>query len=466
MPSLSSIVYYTFHVNELRSMLQWKIWHDPVHERDESKESEALKQCFVYLKLTSRSFAAVILELHPELLVPVCLFYLILRGLDTIEDDMTINIDKKEPILRDFHNLLEKDGWTFNENGPNEKDRELLVHFDVVITEFIKLKPAYKEIIADITKRMGNGMADYARNADHNLHGVNTIKDYELYCHYVAGLVGEGLTRLFVEAKLANPVLLERSDLHESMGQLLQQVNIIRDIREDRDDKRFFWPREIWSKHVEQFEDLFDPKNKDKALACSSEMILNALKKGDDVLFYLAGLREQSVFNFCAIPQSMAIATLDLCFQNPTLFERNIKITKGVACELMIKSTQNLNSVCDVFRKYARSIHKKNNPMDPNFLNISIACGQVRDCFRRDGGCADIVLRSKNSSRVSSHHKQHEHSNKVKSHREAHQRSHRRSKRGRKRRTQRRRRMLCIWLSRSLQPSLSSHLQWCVYLPP
>jgi len=359
-------------------MLQWKIWHDPVHERDESKEPESLKQCFVYLKLTSRSFAAVILELHPELLVPVCLFYLILRGLDTIEDDMTINIDRKEPLLRDFHNLLEKDGWTFNENGPNEKDRELLVHFDVVITEFKKLKPAYKEIIADITKRMGNGMADYSRNADHNLHGVNTIKDYELYCHYVAGLVGEGLTRLFVEAKLANPVLLERKDLHESMGQLLQQVNIIRDIREDRDDKRFFWPREIWSKHVEKFEDLFDPKNKEKALACSSEMILNALKKGDDVLFYLAGIREQSVFNFCAIPQSMAIATLDLCFQNPTLFERNIKITKGVACELMIKSTQNLNSVCDVFRKYARSIHKKNNPMDPNFLNISIACGQVR----------------------------------------------------------------------------------------
>jgi farnesyl-diphosphate farnesyltransferase len=37
----------------------------------------------------------VIKELHPELLVPVTLFYLELRGLDTIEDDMTISLEEK-----------------------------------------------------------------------------------------------------------------------------------------------------------------------------------------------------------------------------------------------------------------------------------------------------------------------------------------------------------------------------------
>ena len=247
----------------------------------------------------------------------------------------------------------------------------------MVIHELKKIKPEYHAIIKDITKKMGNGMADYIENSEHNLHGVNTVKDYELYCHYVAGLVGEGLTKLFVEAKLANPALLNRPDSHESMGQLLQQVNIIRDIREDRDDKRHFWPREIWSKHVEKFDDLFDPKNKEKALACSSEMVLNALQKADDCLFYLAGIRDQSVFNFCAIPQTMAMATLERCFQNPELFQKNVKITKGQACGLMIKSTQNLHLVCEVFKEYARKIHRRNNPTDPNFLNISVACGQI-----------------------------------------------------------------------------------------
>lgn len=358
-------------------MLARKIWHDPVHTRNPEKESANLRECFKYLEMTSRSFSSVIQELNPELLVPVALFYLILRGLDTIEDDMTIPLETKEPKLRKFQDILEQEGWTFNENGPNEKDRELLVHFDVVIAEFKLIKPAYRDIIKDITEKMGNGMADYANNAEHNIHGVNTIKDYELYCHYVAGLVGDGLTRLFVESKLANPALLKRPELSESMGQFLQKTNIIRDIREDFDDKRRFWPKEIWSKHVTKFDDLFDPKNIDIAMNCSSEMVLNSLRHADECLFYMAGIKDQSVFNFVAIPQSMAIATLELVFHNPDIFKKNVKITKGDACQLMMESSQNLRSVCDIFKRYIAKIHKKNTPKDPNYLEISIACAGV-----------------------------------------------------------------------------------------
>ncbi|KAF2705020.1 farnesyl-diphosphate farnesyl transferas-like protein [Pleomassaria siparia CBS 279.74] len=377
MVSAKDLLYLTAHPRQLRSIIQWKVWHNPVHERDESKECESLKRCFHFLTLTSRSFSAVILELHPELLVPVALFYLILRGLDTVEDDMTIPLEKKEPILRSFDDIMDKDGWTFTENGPNEKDRQLLVEFNVVIEEFKKIKPAYQVIIKDITKKMGNGMADYANNAEHNKNGVNSVEDYELYCHYVAGLVGEGLTRLFVEGGLANAALLKRPELMESMGQFLQHVNIIRDIKEDFVDKRRFYPKEVWSKYVTNFEDLFKPENKELALNVSSEMILIALTRADDCLYYLAGLKEQSVFNFCAIPQSMAIATLERCFQNYDIFQKNVKITKGEACELMIQSSQNLRLVCDVFRKYLRKIHQRNNPHDPNFLKISMQCGKV-----------------------------------------------------------------------------------------
>jgi farnesyl-diphosphate farnesyltransferase len=319
----------------------------------------------------------VIQELNPELLVPVALFYLILRALDTIEDDMTIPLEKKEPLLRNFHTILEQDGWTFNGNGPNEKDRQLLVEYDVVVEEFKKVKPEYKEVIKDITDKMGNGMADYANNAEHNLNGVNTIKDYDLYCHYVAGLVGDGLTQLFVKSNLANPALLDRPSLFESMGLFLQKTNIIRDIREDYDDKRRFWPKEIWSKYVDNFDDLFRPENEKKALECSSEMVLNSLSHADECLFYMAGIKDQSVFNFVAIPQSMAIATLELVFRNPKIFHQNVKITKGDACQLMTDSTQNLRTVCEVFKRYVRRIHKKNTPVDPNFAAINIACGKV-----------------------------------------------------------------------------------------
>lgn len=290
---------------------------------------------------------------------------------------MTIPLKRKEPLLRNFQNILEEDGWTFNENGPNEKDRDLLVHFDCVVTEFKLVKPAYKAIIKDITEKMGNGMADNANNAELNTNGIATVKEYELYCHYVAGLVGDGLTQLFVESNLANPALLRRPELAESMGQFLQKTNIIRDIREDFDDKRRFYPKEIWSKHVDKFDDLFDPKNLDKALNCSSEMVLNALGNVEECLFYMAGIKDQSVFNFVAIPQAMAIATLELVFRNPNIFKTVVKITKGDACHLMMESSQNLRTVCDIFKRYARRISKKNTPKDPNFLQISVACGKI-----------------------------------------------------------------------------------------
>jgi len=154
-------------------------------------------------------------------------------------------------------------------------------------------------------------------------------------------------------------------------------VNIIRDVKEDWDENRCFWPKEIWSKYVDSFEDLLKVENKDAALNCNSEMIYTALTRADDCLYYLAGLREQSIFNFCAIPQTMAIATMDLCFRNHEMFKRNIKITKGDACQVMLDSTGNLQMVCDVFKRYARSIHKKSIPQDPNYLNISIACGRI-----------------------------------------------------------------------------------------
>lgn len=353
-----------------------KLRRGPIHKRDETQESATAKICFHFLDQTGRSFSPVVKELHPELLLPVCVFYLILRGLDTIEDDTSISLETKEPLLRNFKDHLDRDGWTFTGNRLEEKDRELLVQFDNVITEFKNLKHPYQAIIKDITGKMGNGMADFAQKAASGDISVRTVEEYDLYCWHVAGIVGEGLTYLFVEAELGEINLINHS-LYRSMGLLLQKNNIIRDIREDFDDGRRFWPREIWSKHVDNFEDLFKPKHLENALNCNSEMILNALGHACDCLSYLAGLREQSVFNFCAIPQVMALATLELCFRNPAMFEQNVKITKGDALQLMVDASRDTDRVGKVFCRYVRRIQLKNDPKDPNFVRINAACEEV-----------------------------------------------------------------------------------------
>jgi farnesyl-diphosphate farnesyltransferase len=44
------------------------------------------------------------------------LFYLVLRGLDTVEDDMTIPIETKDKMLREFYTYLNIPGWNFSES--------------------------------------------------------------------------------------------------------------------------------------------------------------------------------------------------------------------------------------------------------------------------------------------------------------------------------------------------------------
>ena len=74
-------------------------------------------------------------------MIQVCLYYLVLRGLDTVEDDMTLPDEKKQAILRKFHELTLTPGWTFTESGPDEADRQLLVEYDNVVEELRLLKP-------------------------------------------------------------------------------------------------------------------------------------------------------------------------------------------------------------------------------------------------------------------------------------------------------------------------------------
>lgn len=105
------------HPDELRSVITWSVWRDPTQRIEELKESgydrPEMKRCWELLDHSSRSFAAVIKELEGELCRVVCLFYLVLRGLDTVEDDMTLDTDLKCKLLEEFHIRLSEPGWNF-----------------------------------------------------------------------------------------------------------------------------------------------------------------------------------------------------------------------------------------------------------------------------------------------------------------------------------------------------------------
>ncbi|XP_046947583.1 squalene synthase isoform X1 [Lynx rufus] len=319
--------------------------------------SSSLKTCYKYLNQTSRSFAAVIEALDGEMRHAVCIFYLVLRALDTLEDDMTISVEKKVPLLHNFHSYLYEPDWRYMES--KEKDRQVLEDFPTISLEFRNLAEKYQTVIVDICRKMGFGMAEFL-----DKH-VTSEQEWDKYCHYVAGLVGIGLSRLFSASELEDPLVGEDVERANSMGLFLQKTNIIRDYLEDQREGREFWPQEVWSKYVKKLGDFAKPQNIDSAVQCLNELITNALHHIPDVITYLSRLRNQSVFNFCAIPQVMAIATLAACYNNQQVFKGVVKIRKGQAVTLMMDAT-NMPAVKAIIYQYMEEIYHRIPRSDPS----------------------------------------------------------------------------------------------------
>ncbi|CAM4529627.1 unnamed protein product [Lepidochelys olivacea] len=324
---------------------------------DQDALSDRLKICYRYLNQTSRSFAAVIQALDGELRHAVCILYLVLRALDTVEDDMTISLETKVPMLHDFHSYLYQLDWRYMES--KEKYKQVLEDFPTISLEFRNLAKVYRDMIADICHKMGAGMAEFLQKK------VDSLQEWDKYCHYVVGLVGIGLSRLFSVLELEDPIIGQDTELANSMGVFIEKTIIIRDYLEDQLAGREFWPREVWSRYAKKLSDLAKPENTDVAVQCMNELITNALHHIPHVLTYLSRLKTQSVFNFCAIPQVMAIATLAACYNNKQVFRGVVKIRKGQAVTLMMDAT-NIQAVKSIMYQYVEEIYRKIPSADPS----------------------------------------------------------------------------------------------------
>ncbi|CAA2935274.1 squalene synthase [Olea europaea subsp. europaea] len=313
--------------------------------------------CYTMLHKVSRSFALVIQQLDTDLRDAVCIFYLVLRALDTVEDDTSIAKDVKVPILMAFHQHVYDREWHFS---CGTKDYKVLMdEFHHVSTAFLELGRSYKEAIEDITMRMGAGMAKFICKE------VETVGEYDEYCHYVAGLVGLGLSKLFHASGKED---LASDALSNSMGLFLQKTNIIRDYLEDMNEipkSRMFWPHQIWSKYVNKLEDLKYEENSVKAVQCLNDMVTNALMHAEDCLTYLAALRDPAIFRFCAIPQIMAIGTLALCYNNIQVFRGVVKMRRGLTARV-IHGTKTMSDVYGAFYDFCRMLKSKVDDNDPN----------------------------------------------------------------------------------------------------
>lgn len=286
--------------------------------------------CYAALNKVSRSFAVVIQQLPPELRNSVCIFYLTLRGLDTVEDDMNFPLDKKLDLLLNFHKHCGNEQLRLENIGDSEHYRHLLQHYYKTARAFNSLDVKYQHVIADITRKMGEGMAHFAQN------DLKTKADYDLYCHYVAGLVGYGLSGLFSASGYEDFRLKHQLEISNAMGLMLQKTNIVRDYNEDMLQGRIFWHEEVWKKYAANFEWFAQNSKNNLSLSCLNEMVCDSLQHLPECIAYLQLLKNPAVFRFCAIPQVMAVATMAEVYNNPEVFTGVVKIRKPLAAKMMV----------------------------------------------------------------------------------------------------------------------------------
>ncbi|KAL3941770.1 MAG: hypothetical protein SGBAC_003914 [Bacillariaceae sp.] len=374
--------FYFLKVNPLKSNLEAEFI-------TEKFDAEGLAFCDEILVKVSRSFAAVIRQLPSSMLVDILIFYLVLRALDTIEDDTTA-FESNEIKIKHLTNFrktaLGDPTWTMDGVGEGDEKR-LLQNFDKCHRVYAKLSEKSQSVIADITQRMADGMAEFV-GKDLG-QGTVDVEQYNRYCHFVAGLVGEGLSRLFAASGLEKQSFAGELFLSDQMGLFLQKTNIIRDYLEDYVDHRAFWPQTIWKKYSKTGELGYFTRQEDKevrerSLQCLNELVTDALELAPDCLAYMTKIQCKEIFRFCAIPQVMAIATLEKCFENSNVFTGVVKIRKGTSCKLLLR-TNTLDEVHDTFYQFSQGIvqkamaKKRMGIVDPSYQRTIKACETIQE---------------------------------------------------------------------------------------
>jgi phytoene/squalene synthetase len=202
-----------------------------------------------HLENVSRSFSFCILQLVSQAKEWVALSYLLFRVADTIEDAIWSDDTHQYQSFQQFKLFLEIPpseldfsiwlGSFPDQIPPSEKN--LLTDLPLLLCDLQKLPVEIQKQIIKTLSKMVDGMQHFLKN--YRRHGILRLPALETtnqYCFYVAGIVGELLSHIFIHVIPAfhwSENLLNQS-FH--FGLFLQKINILKDQAEDEATGRFF----------------------------------------------------------------------------------------------------------------------------------------------------------------------------------------------------------------------------------
>ncbi|MCK4841178.1 MAG: phytoene/squalene synthase family protein [Methylococcales bacterium] len=274
----------------------------------------------ILLEGVSRTFALTIPQLPAELYPAVANAYLLCRIVDTVEDEVSLNVTQKKHFCAAFIDIVKtgKGAEAFaQELAPLLSEQTIsaehtLIHLTARVIEIThSFDQVQIDALASCVETMANGMPVF-QALDLNA-GLKTMSDMDDYCYYVAGCVGEMLAKLFCHySEEINVHREELLKLSVSFGQGLQMTNILKDIWDDAQRGVCWLPQDIFSETgfdlkflTPETEDENFRKGLEHLISIAHGHLHNALKYTQ-----LLPANETGMRNFCLWALGMAVLTL------------------------------------------------------------------------------------------------------------------------------------------------------------
>ncbi|SFK84772.1 farnesyl-diphosphate farnesyltransferase [Nitrosomonas aestuarii] len=291
------------------------------------------------LKDVSRTFALTIPQLPEALRQVIGNAYLLCRITDTIEDDNALSSAQTRQLSDMFSEVVcgriaaEKfvdELYPLLSDHTIPAEHDLIKNTPAVIRVTHSFNSAQRNALERCVRIMSRGMADYQDTE--TLDGLKDLPAMNLYCYYVAGVVGEMLTELFCDySSEINRHKSELMKLSVSFGQGLQMTNILKDIWDDRRRGACWLPQDIFLEKGFILRDLHPDHSDIRFQDGLSDLIGVARKHLHNALIYTCMIppHEKGIRKFCLWALGMAILTLNKISHHRDFNDgKQVKITR------------------------------------------------------------------------------------------------------------------------------------------
>lgn len=288
------------------------------------------------LKDVSRSFALTIPMLDKIIKDEVLVNYLQDRILDNFEDEIQPpDLKLQKRMMDKVSRIFSPEDYDRQEDFKEIKAKSALIkdadlsrlnyNIDIIYQAYQSFDLETQKISHKWLQEMKLGMQKYLTKT------VENFTELDEYCYYVAGTVGGFLTELIIYkldfAAEDKEILL---DNFNEAGLFLQKVNLIRDIKDDLENReKHFWP--LKELNITE-EELLNRENESRVMEALDKML-------DDLLKHTAALKKyyhalpQSLSGykkFFAVNNALGLATVEKLRDNTAVFygDKAVKVSK------------------------------------------------------------------------------------------------------------------------------------------